>query len=134
MLPESNLCPMRLNWGCGSWVEPGWVNSDLKEGEGVVVADIRKGLPFDSESFDYVVSIHALPDLGYAELLPALEELRRIVKPGGTLRLGLPDQGRLSRGAARWLRRDQERVSGYRVSRQPKAGELLRRGAEVESP
>jgi SAM-dependent methyltransferase len=81
----------RLNWGCGSWVEPGWVNSDLKEAEGVVVADIRQGLPFEGDSFDYVVSIHALPELEYAELLPALRELHRIVKPYGTLRLGLPD-------------------------------------------
>jgi SAM-dependent methyltransferase len=81
----------RLNWGCGSWVEPGWVNSDLKESEGVVAADIRQGLPFETNSFDYVVSIHALPELEYPELLPALVELRRIVKPAATLRLGLPD-------------------------------------------
>jgi SAM-dependent methyltransferase len=89
--PELDPHLMRLNWGCGTWVEPGWVNSDLKEAEGVVVADIRRGLPFDSNAFDYVVSIHALPELEYAELLPALRELRRIVKVGGTLRLGLPD-------------------------------------------
>jgi SAM-dependent methyltransferase len=81
----------RLNWGCGSWVEPGWINSDLKEADGVVVADIRRGLPFDSDSFDCVVSIHALPELEYSELLPALAELRRVLRPSGTLRLGLPD-------------------------------------------
>jgi SAM-dependent methyltransferase len=81
----------RLNWGCGSWVEAGWVNSDLKPGAGVIVADIREGLPFASDSFDYVVSIHALPELEYSALLPALEELRRVVKTDGPLRLGLPD-------------------------------------------
>jgi SAM-dependent methyltransferase len=89
--PDLDPRPMRLNWGCGSWVEPGWVNSDLKAADGVIVADIRQGLPFDSDFFDYVVSIHALPELEYDELLPALRELRRIVKPHGTLRLGLPD-------------------------------------------
>jgi SAM-dependent methyltransferase len=81
----------RLNWGCGEWVEPGWVNSDLKEAEGIVTADIRNGLPFESNSFDYIVSIHALPELAYWELVPALRELRRIVRPGGTVRLALPD-------------------------------------------
>jgi len=101
--PELNPDPMRLNWGCGSWIEPGWVNSDLKEAEGVVVADIRQGLPFEGDSFDYVVSIHALPELEYAELLPALRELHRILKPGGTLRLGLPD---LDKGVDAYRRGD----------------------------
>jgi SAM-dependent methyltransferase len=81
----------RLNWGCGDWVVPGWVNSDLKGADGVVACDIREGLPFDANFFDYVVSIHALPELPYEELEPALKELRRILRPGGTLRLGLPD-------------------------------------------
>ncbi len=81
----------RLNWGCGEWVAPGWVNSDVKERAGVIACDIRKGLPFETDRFDYAVSIHALPELAYGELVPALEELRRVVKPGGTLRLGLPD-------------------------------------------
>jgi SAM-dependent methyltransferase len=81
----------RLNWGCGDWVVPGWVNSDVKGGDGIVACDIRAGLPFDDDAFDYVVSIHALPELSYEELGPAIAELRRVVKPGGTLRLALPD-------------------------------------------
>jgi predicted SAM-dependent methyltransferase len=82
----------RLNWGCGSHTARGWVNTDIKEGPGIdVSADILDGLPFDGDSFDYVVSIHALPELSYPELVPALAELRRVLKPGGVLRLGLPD-------------------------------------------
>lgn len=81
----------RLNWGCGDWIVPGWVNSDMKGGEGVVACDIREGLPFEDDIFDYVVSIHALPELAYPELVPALRELRRVLKSGGVLRLGLPD-------------------------------------------
>jgi SAM-dependent methyltransferase len=80
-----------LNWGCGDWVPGTWVNSDIKEGDGVVAADIRNGLPFEDEHFDYVVSVHALPELSYEQLVPALQELLRVVKRGGTLRLGLPD-------------------------------------------
>jgi SAM-dependent methyltransferase len=81
----------RLNWGCGDWVVPDWVNSDIKGGDGVVACDIRDGLPFDDDSFDYVVSIHSLPELGYDELVPAIAELRRVLKIAGTLRLALPD-------------------------------------------
>jgi SAM-dependent methyltransferase len=95
----------RLNWGCGDWVEPGWVNSDLKEGDDVIACDIRDGLPFENDSFDYVVSIHSLPELAYSELIPALQELRRVVKPGGTLRLALPD---LERSVDAYRRRERE--------------------------
>jgi SAM-dependent methyltransferase len=82
----------RLNWGCGNTHPPRWINSDVKAGKGIqVVADIRQGLPIGSDRFDYAVSVHALPELGYRDLLPALRELRRVLKPGGTLRLVLPD-------------------------------------------
>jgi predicted SAM-dependent methyltransferase len=96
--------PARLNWGCGSHVAGGWVNSDVKDEAGVdLVADIRKGLPLAGESFDYAVSIHALPEFAYPELQPVLEELRRVLKPGGVLRLALPD---LDRGIDAYLRGD----------------------------
>ena len=81
----------RLNWGCGEWVVPGWINSDIKEAPGVLVCDIRDGLPLDTDSIDYAVSIHALPEFHYKEIIGVLQELRRILKPGGVLRLGLPD-------------------------------------------
>jgi SAM-dependent methyltransferase len=82
----------RLNWGCGAHGEPGWINSDLKEGPGIQHAcDIRDGLPLPDESIDYAVSIHALPEIPYPDLVPALVELRRVLKPSGVLRLALPD-------------------------------------------
>ena len=81
----------RLNWGCGECVEPGWINSDVKGGDGVLACDIRKGLPLETDSIDYAVSIHALPEFHYKEIAGVLKELRRVLKPGGTLRLGLPD-------------------------------------------
>ncbi|WP_425617310.1 methyltransferase domain-containing protein [Anatilimnocola sp. NA78] len=82
----------RLNWGCGPHSPLGWVNSDIEAGVGVdIVADIRRGLPFPDDHFDYIVSIHVLPELAYRELDPALRELYRVLKPGGVLRLSLPD-------------------------------------------
>ena len=91
----------RLNWGCGDHVAPGWINSDVKAGDHVdLVADVREGLPLETGSVDYAVSIHALPEFPYPELVPVLEELRRVLVPGGTLRLALPD---LDRGIAAYL-------------------------------
>jgi predicted SAM-dependent methyltransferase len=82
----------RLNWGCGRHPQPGWINSDAKEGAGIDLScDIRDGLPLENDSIDYAVSIHALPELPYPDLVPTLVELRRVLKPDGVLRLGLPD-------------------------------------------
>jgi predicted SAM-dependent methyltransferase len=94
----------RLHWGCGSWRPPGWINSDQKEGAGIDVScDIRDGLPLEGESIDYAVSIHALPEVAYPDLVPVLEELRRVLKPKGVLRLGLPD---LDKTIQAYLRED----------------------------
>ena len=82
----------RLNWGCGMGVPRGWINSDPTPGRGVdVAADIREGLPIESGTIDYAVSVHMLQQLAYPDLLSALAELRRVLRPGGTLRLVLPD-------------------------------------------
>ena len=82
----------RLNWGCGDSPAPGWINSDRRPRPGVdLVADIREGLPLDADSVDYAASIHALEEVPYPEVVPVLRELRRVLKPGGVLRLSLPD-------------------------------------------
>ncbi len=96
----------RLNWGCGASGEPGWINSDLKDGPGIdISADIRHGLPVASDSLDYIVSIHALPMISYPDLVPVLRELRRMLRPGGVLRLSLPD---LDRGIDAYLRGEED--------------------------
>ena len=94
----------RLNWGCGNWTPEGWINSDIKDDPGVnLIADISKGLPLDSDSLDYAVSIHSLPEIPYPDLVPTLAELRRVLKPGGVLRVALPD---LDLGIAAYQRGD----------------------------
>jgi predicted SAM-dependent methyltransferase len=96
----------RLNWGCGAEGEPGWINSDLKEGPGIdLPCDILEGLPLDDASIDYAVSIHALPELDYDMQVPALSELRRVLRTGGTLRLALPD---LAKGVDAYRRGDRD--------------------------
>lgn len=82
----------KLNWGCGPCIAPGWINSDSVDRPGVdLCCDILEGLPLDSGGIDCIASIHALQDLPYGAIEPALRELWRVLKPGGVLRLGLPD-------------------------------------------
>jgi len=96
----------RLNWGCGTEPQPGWINSDIKEDPTVDIAcDILDGLPLEAGSIDYAVSIHALPELRLPDQVPALMELRRVLVPGGTLRLALPD---LDRGIRAYLDGDRD--------------------------
>jgi predicted SAM-dependent methyltransferase len=96
----------RLHWGCGENTVPGWINADRRGWPGVAIAgDIREGLPLESASIDYIVSIHALQDLPYFDIVPALAELRRVLVPGGVLRLGLPD---MDRAIAAYLRDDRD--------------------------
>jgi SAM-dependent methyltransferase len=85
----------RLNWGCGPTPPPGWINADRIVGPGIaIVRDVRHGLPLRDDDLDYVVSIHGLQDVPYLDVVPALGELRRVLKPGGILRLALPDLDR----------------------------------------
>jgi SAM-dependent methyltransferase len=96
----------RLNWGCGGHTLPGWINSDVKAEPGInLTCDIRQGLPLEDSSIDYAASIHALPEVPYAEIVPVLRELRRVLKPGGILRLVLPD---LLKGVRAYERGDRD--------------------------
>jgi predicted SAM-dependent methyltransferase len=88
----------RLNWGCGPIAPFGWINADLCSAAGVdLVGDIRNGLPLSDNSIDYIVSIHALPEIHFADLERTVRELRRVLRPGGVLRLSLPDFDRAIR-------------------------------------
>lgn len=96
----------RMNWGCGQVTPAGWINSDRCYAPGVDIAcDISAGLPLEDDSLDYVVSMHALPEIPYPDLEDALWELRRVIRPGGALRLGLPD---MDRAIHAYLRNDRD--------------------------
>jgi SAM-dependent methyltransferase len=85
----------RLNLGCGPAPAAGWLNADKQPYAGLdACGDLCAGLSLASESIDTIVAMHVLQDLPWGDLPAALAEMRRLLKPGGVLRLGLPDLDR----------------------------------------
>lgn len=81
-----------LNLGCGGRFHPAWVNVDLNSSSPAVVAhDIRRPLPFVADSFDGVYHSHVLEHLTPADGQSLLAECHRVLRPGGTIRVVVPD-------------------------------------------
>ncbi len=88
------LDEVRLNVGCGSQPTPGWVNFDMFVSNEVDCWDCGQGLPFADASVRAVYSEHAFEHFDADVAAPAfLAECFRCLKPGGVLRLVVPDAG-----------------------------------------
>jgi len=81
-----------VNLGCGARHHPDWTNFDLvPAGPGVVACDLTRGIPLPDAQCDAVYHSHVLEHLRPDDALPFLRECRRILKPGGVLRVVVPD-------------------------------------------
>lgn len=79
-----------LNIGCGRKHIDGFVNMDIVRPYDKKL-DARKGLPYPEQSVDGVYSEHFFEHLTQAEGLRFLRECRRVLKPGGVVRIAMPD-------------------------------------------
>ena len=120
--------PVRVNLGCGPSGVEGWINFDwgilplmskfqpilklLVSGGWLTknylvkwpkfrLVDIRKGLPLDDKSVDYIYCSHVLEHFEKWETEKILKECRRVLKKSGVMRIVLPDVEKL--------------ISGYKV-------------------
>jgi predicted SAM-dependent methyltransferase len=87
-----------LNLGCGQRFHPAWINLDLKPTHPSIRAwDVTRPLPFADESFDAVYHSHVLEHLPRDQAKAFLCECRRVLKPGGVLRLAIPNLEAIAR-------------------------------------
>src|SRR5262245_36602739 len=83
-----------VNVGCGRNIRPGFINVDYEWHPDIHLCwDIRRPLPLPDASAEGIFSEHCLEHVTYDDCLPVLRDLRRILKPGGVLRLIVPDGG-----------------------------------------
>jgi len=81
---------MRLHLCSGARIEPGWINLDM-DPPAEVRHDVRAGLPFPDEHFSHIYSEHAIEHFTSQQGVALLRECKRVLKPGGALRLSTPD-------------------------------------------
>jgi predicted SAM-dependent methyltransferase len=109
---------VRLHLGCGSTVVNGWVNIDKSPSarvpapvravlrrvgvlnadqanavfpEGIVHADVRRGLAYADGTVGYVYSSHMIEHMARWQALALLRECHRVLRPGGVVRVVTPD-------------------------------------------
>jgi predicted SAM-dependent methyltransferase len=85
--------PVRLHIGCGDVHIPGFVNIDARAMPHVhiVTEDLFTLGQFPNASVDFIYMSHLLEHVRRQDQHKVLAEMARVLKPGGTLRLGVPD-------------------------------------------
>jgi predicted SAM-dependent methyltransferase len=107
---------LKLNIGCGTSGIGGWVNLDNSPSillsrlplgrrifrtpdwpRDVRRADVRKRIPFPDSSVWCIYSSHTFEHFTYEESRTVARECHRVLRPGGVLRIVVPDLGILVR-------------------------------------
>jgi ubiquinone/menaquinone biosynthesis C-methylase UbiE len=82
---------VKIHLGCGERYFPGWVHVDVRLFEHVDhVCDIRS-LPFPDGHADLLYACQVLEYFDREEAVDVLTEWKRVLRPGGVLRLSVPD-------------------------------------------
>src|SRR5262249_39619387 len=110
----------RLHLGCGLNVVDGWLNVDgswnawlanhplirklakasrlaprsmfeVEFPRGITTLDVRKRLPWGDGAFEAVYASHLLEHIHLEDAKRLLRECRRVLKPGGVIRIVVPD-------------------------------------------
>jgi len=81
-----------LNLGCGQRYHTEWTNIDfVSSNDHVVAHNLLQGIPRADNEFDVVYHSHVLEHFSKQDGKLFLEECYRVLKPGGIIRVAVPD-------------------------------------------
>lgn len=81
-----------LNVGCGGNPLPGFINLDYGWSRKVDLCwDLTRGIPLSDDSLQGIYSEHCLEHVELHEAYEAMLDFRRMLRPGGTVRIAVPD-------------------------------------------
>ncbi|MCD6442003.1 methyltransferase domain-containing protein [bacterium] len=87
---KNNSCKMlQVGGGKHNIKEKGWINGDIIGGN--IYLNATKKLPFPNQSFQYIFAEQFLEHLSLRDGIFFLKQCFRILKPGGVIRLAVPD-------------------------------------------
>ena len=81
----------KLQLGAGGNQVDGWLNTDIEPKANQVYLDATSDYPFPSGSFHYVFAEHLIEHLPWEGGLKMLKECRRVLAPGGKIRIVTPN-------------------------------------------
>lgn len=89
-----------LNLGCGMRNPPECYGIDIQDLPGVdLVANLNYGIPLSDNSFDVVIAQDFLEHIDMNKRIRIMEEIYRVLKPGGVLQFDVPSTDGNNRGA-----------------------------------
>lgn len=83
-----------LNVGCGLryFKDAEWTNVDIvSTGEDVIACDLKNGIPFPNNTFDFVYHSHVFEHIPKSQADFFISECIRVLRPNGILRVVIPD-------------------------------------------
>ncbi len=137
-----------VNLGCGSTYHNEWINIDfVKRKSDVIAYDLRKSFPIDDNSCEVVYASHLLEHLTRKEAMIFLENCYRVLKPGGLIRIVVPDLEVIARLYIHYLdlseRGDIDSLARHewmtlelldQLTREEKGGEILKYFKQTNIP
>jgi SAM-dependent methyltransferase len=79
----------KLQLGSGENILPGWLNTDAQSPR--LYLDISQPFPFADATFDYIFCEHTIEHIHFNSAVSMLFECRRILRPGGKIRIATPN-------------------------------------------
>ncbi len=89
--PSDPPITTKLHLGSGGHNIEGWINADLGFDSGMSLRMNAIALPFRSRSVDRIYCEDFLEHLEYEDAATVLGECRRVLRPSGAMRIGIPD-------------------------------------------